>query len=70
MLKTKSQIDNQIMRVLKINAISHLIANTDRGVLTLTLAKRGTENDYRYALDAVPYDDKTNKELLELFYGN
>lgn len=70
MLKEKSQKDNQIMRVMKINSISHLIANTDRGTLTLTLAKGGTENDYRYALDAVPYDDKTNKELIELFYGN
>ena len=70
MLKEKSVKDNQIMRVMKINSISHIIANTERGVLTLTLEKNGTENDYRYALDAVPYDDKTNKELLELFYGN
>lgn len=70
MLKEKSVIDNQIMRVMKIDSISHLVANTNRGTLTLTLTKGGGENDYRYALDAVPYDDKTNKELLELFYGN
>lgn len=70
MLKEKSQRDNQIMRVMKLYSISHLIANTDKGTLTLTLVKGGNENDYRFSLDAVPYDDKTNKELLQLFYAN
>lgn len=68
-LKTKSEVDNQIMRLMKVETLSHVIATTNKGTLTLSLSKGGTENDYRFILDAVPYDDKTNKELLTLFKG-
>jgi len=70
MLKQKSEQDNLIMRVLNVDHIAHIIANTNKGTLTLILRKGGNENDYRFSLDAVPYEDKTNKELLNLFFPN
>lgn len=68
-LTEKAQKDNYIMKVMNIPSISHVIAHTDKGTLTLKLSKGGSEYDYRFVLDAVPYGDKENKELLELFKG-
>ena len=68
-LKSMAEKDNLIMRVLKISDISHILAKTNKGDLTLRLAYEGTEKDYRFVLDAVPVEDKQNKELLDLFDG-
>ena len=61
--------DNLIMKVLKISEISHILAKTNKGDLTLRLAYEETEKDYKFVLDAVPVEDKQNKELLDLFEG-
>lgn len=57
------------MSTMKVSSISHVIAQTDKGTLTLKLPKGGSEYDYRFVLDAVPYGDAENKELLSLFKG-
>lgn len=68
-LKEMSQKDNLIMRALKLSEISHTIAKTNKGDLNLKLTYEGTENDYKFVLDAVPLEEKSNKELLSLFEG-
>lgn len=69
-LKEKAKIDNAIMRITKVSEIRHVLAHTDKGDLCLMLPFKGTEYDYRFVLDSVPYDDKTNKKLLENFNGH
>lgn len=61
--------DNLIMKALKVSEVSSIIAKTNKGELTLRLKYEGTGNDYRFTLDAVPLEDKENKELLKLFEG-
>lgn len=67
-LKQKSKVDNAIMRVLKVSELSHRIAGTTRGELTLKLTFGQSERDYRFYLDAVPVDDVQNKNLLSLYF--
>ncbi len=66
-LNNKAKKDNEIMKVMKVSEISHIIATTNLGTLTLKLIFGGRGSDYRFTLDAVPFDDTKNKELLELF---
>lgn len=68
-LKEKAKIDNAIMRITKVSELRHIVATTDKGELWLCLRKGETEKDYRFVLDAVPYSDDDNKELLALFNG-
>lgn len=68
-LKEKAKIDNAIISALKLTEIRHIIAHTNKGDLCLMLPKDGLAKDYRFVLDAVPYDDKTNSELMALFNG-
>lgn len=58
--------DNKVMAKLKIDAIYHDIASTNKGELRLHLAKGETGKDYRFVLDAVPLEEKKSKELMEL----
>jgi hypothetical protein len=69
-LKEWAKQDNLIMRALKVSEISHIVAKTNLGDLNLKLNKDGTDNDYRFTLDAVPFEDKENKELIKLFEGS
>lgn len=66
-LGQRAKIDNKVMSVMKISEIRHIIAHTNKGDLCLMLPYNGTERDYKFVLDAVPYDEKTNKELLQSF---
>lgn len=66
-LNQKAKIDNQIMKTIKVEEISHILAKTNRGELTMRLVRGGVGLDYRFFLDAVPFDDKDNEYLLELF---
>lgn len=66
-LKELALRDNNIMRIAKLETISHVICNTDKGQLTLMLRKNGSEQDYRLVLDAVPFTDKENEEMLSQF---
>ena len=59
--------DQLIMKVLKISEISHILAKTNKGDLTLKLIFG--EKDYKFFLDAVPMEDKENKQLIKLFEG-
>ena len=59
--------DQLIMKVLKTSEISHVLAKTNKGDLTLKLIFG--EKDYRFFLDAVPMEDKENKQLIKLFDG-
>lgn len=68
-LSAKAKKDNEIMRIMKVSELSHIVAKTNKGELVLRLPKGGTAQDYRFVLDAVPFDDKTNKALLEVFKG-
>lgn len=58
--------DNEIINLLKVNEISRIICNTDRGQLTLRLRKG--ETAYRFILDAVELPKDLNKELMEVIY--
>jgi hypothetical protein len=69
-LKEWAVQDNLIMRALKVSEISHIVAKTNLGDLNFKLNYEGTENDYRFTLDAVPFEDKENKELIKLFEGS
>lgn len=68
-LKQKAKQDNSVMHVLRVAELSHVIGYTNKGTLTLKLVKDGTEKDYKFLLDAVPYPEETNKKLLEIFEG-
>jgi hypothetical protein len=61
---TKS--DNRIMELLKITDLSHIIAQTSHGPLSIQLRKG--EHTYRFLLDSVPVTDETHDELMELLY--
>ncbi len=62
----KAKRDNKLMSVLKVNEISHIVASTDKGNLVVRLRKGEKGKDYRFVLDAVPFDDKVNKEIMAL----
>lgn len=68
-LKEKAKIDQAIMRIANVQEIRHVIAHTNKGDLCLMLCKGQSEKDYRFVLDAVPYDDQTNKDLMQMFAG-
>lgn len=68
-LQEKAGQDNAIMHVLKVDELSHILARTDKGDLTLKLRKGATHKDYVFHLDSVPYPEETNAKLLELFDG-
>lgn len=63
-----SKTDNEIMRVLKVNEISHILAKTNLGELTVKLKKE--EDTYNFFLDAVPFEEKENVELRKYFNLN
>ena len=70
----RSKIDNKIMKLFAIQGveyITHPIAHTNKGELTLMLRKDESAHSYRFMFDSVPVDDETNDALKELFnlYG-
>ena len=65
----KAKQDNRLMNALKIKEIRHILAATDRGALCLTLKEGGSFNDYRFTLDAIPFDDKDNQQLMNFYEG-
>lgn len=65
-LNEKARIDNLVMKSIKVQEISHVIANTNKGQLTLRLNLGGTGKDYRFVLDAVPFNEKDSDKLLGL----
>lgn len=64
-ISDKIRTDQMVMGITKTNSVSHIIAKTDKGELTLKINKGDIA--YTFHLDAVPYDDKTNRELLQAF---
>ena len=68
-LSEKAKVDNAVMRITKVSEIRHVIAHTSHGDLCLMLPFKGTAKDYRFVLDAIPFVDKENQELIELFNG-
>lgn len=60
--------DNLIMELLKVSEFSQFIGFTNRGNLTLKLIYDGGINDYRFYLDSVPLDDKSNKAMIKLLF--
>lgn len=68
-LKDKALTDNNIMSIAKVEEIRHIIAHTNKGDLCLTLQKGGIELDYKFILDAVPFNEEDNKALIEIFNG-
>lgn len=68
-LKNKSLVDNRVMRLLKLDRVSEIVAHTNKGTLSLSLERGGSENDYRFYLDSVRCDDVLNNELLATYKG-
>ncbi len=66
-ISDKIRKDQMVMDLTKTSLISHVIATTDKGSLTLNLRKG--EVSYFFSLDSVPFDSKINRELLEAFDG-
>lgn len=58
--------DNAVMKVLKVSELAHIVAQTDRGALTMKLRFQGTGQDYRFVLDAVPVSDDENEDIMRL----
>lgn len=54
---------------MKVSELAHTIAKTDKGDLTLKLVYGQTGDDYTFVLDAVPFDQEQNKQLIALFKG-
>lgn len=61
--------DNSLMRVMKVTELSHIIARSNLGDLVLKLVKGGKGGDYVFVLDAVPFNDSDNKEIMTLLGG-
>ena len=61
--------DNALMRVMKVTELSHIIAKTNLGDLVLKLVKGGKGADYVFVMDAVPFSDDDNKEIMALLGG-
>lgn len=59
--------DKEIIRVLKLDRVSHLIRQTDLGELSITLRKGS--DDYFMTLDSVPLEKYKNDELMKLIFG-
>ncbi len=68
-LEEKAKIDNAMMRGLKVKEIGHNVAQTDRGDLVLKLRAGEGATKYQFHLDAIPVEEKTNKQLLKLYFG-
>lgn len=66
-LEKQAKLDNALMKLLKIIEIRHVIAHTSHGDLCLVLMKGDTEADYFFVLDSVPFDEKTNKQLIDYY---
>lgn len=60
-------LDNKIMKLLGLKEISHIIARTDKGELTLQLRKDEQAINYKFVLDAVPLTEEDNDALKELY---
>ena len=58
--------DKAIMKLLKLDSISHNLAETTKG--TLRLVARNYQDFHSLTLDAVPLEKEKNDELLELLY--
>lgn len=67
-LELKAKNDNLIMGILKVSELGHIVATTNKGPLVLRLPYKGSARDYRFILDAVPFDNKSNKELIARFF--
>lgn len=65
-LNTLALRDNEIMRVIKTHEISHILANSPRGTLVLSLPFKGTGSDYKFVLDAVPVSEEENTSLMNV----
>ena len=65
-LNNQARIDNEIMKLTKVNEISHVIAFTDKGPLVQKLTKGGTGEDYIVVLDAVPLEKKASDSIIAL----
>ena len=59
--------DNKIMLVTKTNEIRHILANTDKGQLTVGLSKGQSDLMYQFYLDSIPYSRENNDELVKIF---
>ena len=68
-LDQKALRDNKIMKIMKVSELCHTIAKTDKGDLTLKLVYGQKGTDYQFVLDAVPFGDDDNKQLIDLFEG-
>lgn len=66
-METMALRDNRIMKVLKVSELAHDVAHTNRGQLVLKLVFGQTGKDYRFVLDAVPFSDEDNAQLIDLF---
>lgn len=58
--------DTKIMEILGVEELRHLIAETNKGSLTLMLRKGETE--YHLVLDAVPLNKEDNKDLMQILF--
>ena len=60
--------DKILMRALKVRELSHILANTNLGQLTVKL--RIDEDVYHFLLDAVEFEEKDQKILRNYYDVN
>lgn len=65
-LEILAKKDNRVMSLLKLDEVRHVLLESDKGTLSLKLAKGGASFDYVFVLDAIPVESKYFKELFSL----
>lgn len=65
--KTQLEKDQVLIRLLKIDRLSYLLADTSKGKLEKNLRK--DSNTYYYSLDSVPLNEEDTKSLLSILEG-
>lgn len=66
-LKEKAKISNIAMSILKASEVREVIAHTNKGDLCLVLPFKGSSDDFKFVLDAVPLSIEENAKLFALY---
>lgn len=63
-LQEQLKKDQELLKALKVNSLSHILCKTDKGDLLLVLRKNS--NSYELTLDQIPF----SKEEMTFILGN
>jgi len=64
-IKKKIELDQKIIKLLKVTEVRHKLAETNHGPLEIMIRK--DEENYTFLMDSTPVDEETNAKLLKYF---